>query len=187
MVAATRQPLSRAENEAGESILGNLIADAQRAALVTDFAFMNPCGIRADLPAGSLTYRDLFSVHPFGNSLVEMRLTGQEIYDLLNQQWLEQPRPRMLNVSGLTYVGPLAPRAGTVVEVRKSGVPLDREARYSVTVNEFLAAGGDNFPVLTHGQKIRGGPVDVDALIAYLQSLPQPISLPAINRISLSR
>jgi 5'-nucleotidase len=66
-------------------------------------------------------------------------------------------------------------------------VPLDREARYSVTVNEFLAAGGDNFPVLTHGQKIRGGPVDVDALIAYLQSLPQPISLPAINRISLSR
>lgn len=109
MVAATRQPLSRAENEAGESILGNLIADAQRAALVTDFAFMNPRGIRADLPAGSLTYRDLFSVHPFGNSLVEMRLTGQEIYDLLNQQWLEQPRPRMLNVSGLTYVGPLAP------------------------------------------------------------------------------
>jgi len=65
--------------------LGNLIADAQRATLNTDFAFMNPGGIRTDVSAGPVTYRDLFAVQPFGNSLVRMTLTGSQIYDLLNQ------------------------------------------------------------------------------------------------------
>ena len=64
----------RTENDAGESALGNLIADAQRAAMSTDFAFMNPGGIRADLLAGEVTWGDLFTIQPFGNSLVKMAL-----------------------------------------------------------------------------------------------------------------
>jgi len=74
------------ENPAGESALGNLIADAQRAAVQADFAFMNPGGIRADLLAGEVTWGELFAVQPFGNSLVKMNLTGQQVYDLLNPQ-----------------------------------------------------------------------------------------------------
>jgi len=184
-IAAAAKPISRVENEAGESALGDLIADAQRAALGTDFAFMNPGGIRTDLPAGPLTYRDLFAVHPFGNNLVSMSLTGQEIYDLLNQQWVGQTRPRILKISGLTYTwDSRRPIGDRIVDISRNGTPLDRESQYSVTVNDFLAEGGDNFLLLKRGHHRKGGPVDVDALIAHVASLPQPFDPPAQDRIS---
>ena len=176
--------IRRVQNLAGESALGNLIADAQRIALGTDFALMNPGGIRTDVLAGPVTYRDLFTVQPFGNSLVRMTLTGQQIYDLLNQQWVSQP-PRMLQVSGLTYMWDQdRPVDDRIVDIRTRGVPLDRAARYSVTVNDFLAAGGDHFAVLTHGQDRAGGPLDLTALVTYLHTLPQPFSAQVELRIT---
>ena len=81
------------ENAAGESALGNLIADAQRAATGSQIAFMNPGGIRADLAAGPVTWGELFTVQPFGNSLVRMDLTGQDLHDLLEQQWAASRSP----------------------------------------------------------------------------------------------
>lgn len=176
--------LLRAENPAGESALGNLIADAQRTALGTDFAFMNPGGIRADLLAGPVTYGELFTIQPFGNSLVRMDLTGQQIYDLLNQQWVNQPFPRVLKTSGLTYTWDInRPVGDRIVEVRRNGTPIERQSTYSVTVNSFMAAGGDNFTVLLQGRNQAGGPLDLDALIAYIQSLPQPFSASIEGRI----
>lgn len=176
--------LLRAESPAGESALGNLIADAQRAALGTDFAFMNPGGIRADLLAGPVTFGELFTIQPFGNSLVRMNLTGQQIYDLLNQQWVNQPFPRILKTSGLIYTWDNnRPIGDRIVEVRRNGAPIDRQASFSVTVNNFMAAGGDNFTVLTQGQNQIGGPIDLDALIAYIQSLSQPFSAVIEGRI----
>jgi 5'-nucleotidase len=174
----------RAQNAAGESALGNLIADAQRAAMGTDFAFMNPGGIRADLLAGPVTWGELFTVQPFGNSLVRMTLTGQQIYDLLNQQWLNQPFPRIMQISGLTYTWDNdLPIGDRIIEVRKDGMPIDVAASYSVTVNSFMAAGGDNFTVLPQGLNQIGGPVDLDALIDYVQGLPQPFSAGIEGRI----
>jgi 5'-nucleotidase len=174
----------RAQNPAGESALGNLIADAQRMALGTDFAFMNPGGIRTDVRSGTITYRDLFTVQPFGNNLVRMYLTGQQVYDLLAQQWESEP-PRMLHVSGLTYTWDQNRSVSDrIVEIRKSGIPLDRAAVYSVTVNDFLAAGGDRFAVLTHGSDRTGGPIDLKALVTYVRSLPQPFSALVEDRIT---
>lgn len=185
VIGTSAMPIPRAENEAGESPLGNLIADAQRRALHTDFAFMNPGGIRTDLPSGSVTYHDLFTVQPFGNTLIRLQLTGQQIYDLLNQQWLNQPQPRMLQVSGLTYRWDShRPIDDRVVEVRQHGVPIGRATVYSVTVNDFLAAGGDNFSVLTQGRIGEGGPIDLKALIAHIQSLPQPFTVSTDRRIT---
>ncbi|MBX3328409.1 MAG: bifunctional metallophosphatase/5'-nucleotidase [Nitrospira sp.] len=176
--------LSRTESPAGESSLGNLIADAQRAALGTDFAFMNPGGIRADLSSGSVTYGELFAIQPFGNSLVRMELTGQQVYDLLNQQWVNQPFPRILKTSGLTYTWDNnRPIGDRIVEVRLNGSPIDRQATFSVTVNNFMAAGGDNFTVLLQGKNQVGGSLDLDALIVYVQSLPQPFSASVEGRI----
>ncbi len=176
--------LLRAESPAGESALGNLIADAQRTALGTDFAFMNPGGIRADVPSGPVTYGQLFTVQPFGNSLVRMDLTGQQIYDLLNQQWVNQPFPRILKTSGLTYTWDNnRPVGDRIVEVRRNGTPIDRQATFSITVNSFMAAGGDNFTVLLQGRNQAGGPLDLDALIVYIQSLPQPFSALIEGRI----
>jgi len=176
--------ITRSENAAGESALGNLIADAQRAALGTDFAFMNPGGIRADIFSGEVTWGELFTVQPFGNSLVKMDLTGQQIYDLLNLQWAGQPFARILKTSGLSYVWDNALPAGNrVPAVYQNGVLLDRAATYSVAVNSFLADGGDNFSVLRNGTNRVGGPVDLDALIDYIQGLPQPFAAAIENRI----
>lgn len=177
--------LVRTENPAGESSLGNLIADAQRAAMDTDFAFMNPGGIRADILAGEVTWGELFTVQPFGNSLVKMTLTGQQIYALLNQQWLNQPFPRILKTSGLTYTWDNnRPVGDRIVEVRKDGAPIALATSYTVTVNSFMAAGGDNFTVLPLGTNQIGGPIDLDALVDYVESLPQPFSAAIEGRIT---
>ena len=87
VVGTAAADITKAQNAAGESALGDLIADAQRAALGTDFAFLNPGGIRADIAAGEVTWGELFTVQPFKNSLIKMELTGQQIYDLLEQQF----------------------------------------------------------------------------------------------------
>ena len=184
VIGVAANDITRTENGAGESALGNLIADAQRAAMGTDFAFMNPGGIRADVLAGEVTWGELFTVQPFGNSLVKMNLTGQQIYDLLEQQWAGQTFARILKTSGLTYEwDAAAPAGGRVVAVYRNGAPLDKTATYTATVNSFLADGGDNFTVLREGSNRVGGPVDLDALIAYIQSIPQPFSATIEGRI----
>jgi 5'-nucleotidase len=173
------------QNDAGESALGNLIADAHRRALDTDFAFTNPGGIRTDLLAGEVTWGDLFSVQPFGNNLARMTLTGEQIVRALNQQWLDQPFPRMLQISGLTYTWDNArPVGDRIVEVRKDGAPLTPTATYTVAMNGFLAEGGDNFTVFTHGTNRTGGPNDIDALITHIQHLSQPFTVIIEGRIS---
>ena len=169
--------ITRSQNSAGESALGNLIADAQRAAMGTDFAFMNPGGIRADIDSGPLTWGELFTVQPFGNSLVKMELSGQQIYDLLNQQWLNQPFPRMLQVSGLAYTWDNArPVGDRIIEVRQNGMPINRASVYTLTANSFIAAGGDNFTLFTQGVNVVGGAIDLDALIQFVGGLAQPFS-----------
>jgi 5'-nucleotidase len=183
--------ITRLQNKAGESELGDLVADAQRAATGADFALMNAGGLRADLrpvsphspplPEGTVTYGDLFAIHPFANRLIEMELTGQQVYELLEQQFPPHQRlARMLQISGLDYTWDASPQAAghRIVEVRTGGLPIDRSKRYTVTVNSFLAGGGERFTVLMDGTDRREGPVDLDALIAYLTSLKQSVSAP---------
>jgi len=185
VIGDLRADLPNAPNSAGESALGNLIADAQRAAMGTDFAFMNPGGIRAAIAAGPVTWGELFTVQPFGNSLVRLNLSGAQIYALLEQQWAGQPFARIMQISGLTYTWDNAlPVGSRVLEVRKGGAAIDRAASYSVTCNNFMAAGGDNFTVFTQGAGNVGGPVDLDALISYVESLAQPFGATVEGRIA---
>lgn len=185
LIGTSQVAITRTQNSAGESALGNLIADSQRAAMNTDFAFMNPGGIRADLDAGPVTWGELFTIQPFGNSLVKMDLSGQQIYTLLNQQWLGQPTPRILQISGLSYTWDNArPVGNRIVEIRKNGAPINLAQIYSVTANSFIAAGGDNFTVFNQGINRVGGVVDLDALIAYIHSIPQPFSALIEGRIA---
>lgn len=180
--------ISAAQNSAGESALGDLIADAQRAAFPADFAFTNPGGIRADIKSGPLTWGALYAVQPFKNYLVRMKLTGSQIYELLNEQWLDQPQQRMLQVSGLTYSWDYSrPAHNRVIEIRRNGKPINPALSYTVVVNSFLAGGGDNFRVLTKGTDQATGPVDLDALETYIQKLPQPFSAQTDGRINLKK
>jgi 5'-nucleotidase len=185
VVGQSAAAITRTQNAAGESALGNLIADAQRASVAADFAFMNPGGIRADLPAGTLTWGALFTVQPFGNTVVKLTLTGQQIYDLLNQQWggLQPAGGRLLQVSGLSYSWDSSvPR---VLEVRDASGPISLNERYDVAANSFLAGGGDNFSVFTQGADQLGGPIDLDALNDYIKTLSQPIEAGVEGRISV--
>jgi 5'-nucleotidase len=185
VVGVASTVLTRAENAAGESALGNLIADAQRVVTGAQFSFMNPGGIRADLDAGEVTWGDLFTIQPFANDLVSLDLIGAQIRTLLEQQWQGQPT-RILKISGLTYTWDAArPVGNRVVQIlNANGTPLDPAATYRVTVNSFIAAGGDNFLVLPQGTNRVVGPVDLDALVKHVESLTQPFTIGIDGRIT---
>lgn len=172
----------------GESALGNLIADAQRWATAADIACMNPGGIRADLDAGEVTWGELFTIQPFGNGLVAMDLTGAQLLTLLRQQWVGQTFPRILKCSGLSYTwdANLPAETDRISSVMVGDSPLLADQVYRVTVNSFMAAGGDNFTVLVQGTNRVGGDVDLDALIDYIETLPEPFSAAIEGRIVLA-
>lgn len=182
-VAATA--LTRSESTAGESALGNLIADAQRVVTDAQFSFMNPGGIRADLDAGEVSWGELFTIQPFSNDLVSMDLTGAQIKQLLEQQWQGQSSARILKTSGLTYTWDATRAVGDrVVQILDANQQsLDSSATYRVTVNSFMASGGDNFVVLKDGTNRVVGPVDLDALVTYVKSLAQPFTAAIEGRI----
>jgi 5'-nucleotidase len=183
----------RSPNAAGESALGDVIADAQLASTSPAgfgdavVAFMNPGGIRNDLGfissgpelAGEVTIGEAFSVQPFGNSLVTMTLTGAQIDTLLEQQWVGQSFPRILQISaGFSYTWDASAADGNKVDpasVVIGGAALNLATSYRITVNSFLAAGGDNFSVLTEGTDRLGGEDDLDALVNYFR-LNSPVS-----------
>ncbi len=190
-VGSISASITRTQNAAGESALGDLIADAQRAYEGTEFAFMNPGGIRADLAynaakSGTVTWGDLFTVQPFGNQMVRMNMTGQQIYDLLAQQWSTPTYVKMLQISGLTYSWALdtTTNKGVIIEVLKNGILLDKSATYSVTTNNFLAGGGDGFTVFKSGLNPVIDAADIDVLVAYIKGLNQPFSATIDGRVT---
>jgi len=190
-VAAITADITRETSPARESALGDLIADAQLAitsaptAGGAQIAFMNSAGIRTDLRAqdGGVTYGAIYAVHPFGNALVTLTLSGAQIHELLEEQWSGSAS---LQVSqGFSYEWQAGAAPGAKVDpasICLNGVTLDPAKRYRVTVNEFLAGGGDGFTVLTSGTDPLRGPLDAEALEAYLHA-HSPISPPASGRI----
>ena len=177
------QTLSRTPNDAGESPLGDIVADAQLAATSADknggavIAFTNPGGVRTDIPKkaeGGVTYADVFASQPFRNQLVTLTLTGMQIKNMLEQQWLDPKRPRVLQISrGFSYAWDNAkPYGDRIVADRMSlhGQRIDPATSYRVTVNNFLSVGGDGFTVLKEGSAQQFGVYDVDALYAYFQA-----------------
>ncbi len=179
-----------------ETPLGDLIADAMRAATGADVAFMNPGGIRADLSAHQpgrpdfvVTYGDAFTVQPFGNTLVTMELRGDQLQTLLESQFGDRQDPRILQVSAgfsYRYTYDRTKRRGRVSALRLRGKALEPARTYHVTVPSFLAGGGDSFPVLREGTGRKDGPVDVDALADFLgrnSSSVAPLGAPVGGRI----
>ncbi len=189
VVGTAAAAVTRTTTPAGESALGTLVADAHRAATGADIAFTNPGGLRDGLPAGPVTYARLFAAQPFGNSLVTLTLTGAEVRRLLESQWQTGPDGapivRILPVSGLTYAWDAGRAAGDrVSDLRLAGGrPIEPQGRYTVTVNSFLAGGGDGFGLLGERREGRGGPRDLDALVAYVERLPQPFTVRPEGRI----
>lgn len=183
-VGAITAALSREQNQAGESALGDVIADAQLAASQFDepgsaqIALMSPGGIRAaiegkkdaDAPTRTVTYGDVHRTLPFGNTIVVMTLTGAQIHQVLEQQWAGE-FPNMLQVSsGFSYEFDANGEPGALVDpgsIKLNGETLDPAGEYRVAVNSFLAGGGDGFTVFAEGTDRRIGATALEAMIDY--------------------
>jgi 5'-nucleotidase len=194
------------EDRGVESPAGNLVADAQlwsTSANGAQIAFMNPGGVRSDLtyaqsqtpPEGDgvVTFGEAFTFQPFGNTLITFPMTGAQIISVLEEQCqpLGSSRPFLhLGVSeGFTYDLAKTIVGGdctsvSVTNVMLNGAPLDPAATYNVTVNNFLADGGDNF--VTFGTvtapRLDGGN-DLQALINYMGAF-SPLSPPSTDRVN---
>ena len=203
VIGATTADIGRQSNAAGESALGDVIADAQLAATRSAdmgnavVSFMNSGGIRNDIVSaasgseadGELTFGEAFAVHPFGNSLVIMSLTGAQIHTLLEDQF-DNPEPgssRILQVSeGFSYIWDAAQPSGSKVNpasIAIDGRVVDPDASYRVTVNSFMAEGRDRYSVLADGTERFAGALDLDALIAYFANT-EAVAPGSQNRIT---
>ena len=186
-----------------ESALGDVIADAQLAVTSAPdaggavIAMTNPGGIRADLiyaqsaaleGDGNVTYGEAFAVQPFSNSLVTLTLTGAQLKAALEQQATagSDGSGRMLQISnGLTYSWSTSAAVGSKVSnLQINGVDVDPAATYRVTINNFLAGGGDGFTAFTGGTNLLTGMIDLDAFIAYIEN-NSPVAPGPMNRVTI--
>ena len=180
VIGTAPQPLLRDANAAGESSLGDIIADAQLWATSgagwshgapAVVSFMNAGGIRAIIDAGPITFGEAFNVQPFANVLVTMDMTGADIDAVLEQQFTGGNGTLQIPAS-LTYDRSTSAAPGNKVSnVRINGVLLDPAATYRVTVNNFLADGGDSFSVFRNGTNRYVGEIDSDAFSRYIEFL----------------
>lgn len=180
-----------AERRGGDSPLGSLIADAQLAGTRSagaQIGLMNTGGIRSPLvagPGGVINYGDIYAVQPFGNTLITKSFTGAQLLALLEQQFGQDGRISLLSVSegfAVRYDPGRAP-GSNIVSATLDDKPIDPAATYRVTINSFLASGGDGFTVFTDGTDSVTGPVDLDAMEEYLRTVPIR-QLPASGRIT---
>ena len=210
LVGTITADITRTPNAAGESALGDVIADSQLGATSpaglgeATVAFMNPGGIRTDLlyaPSGAeapgeVTYEEIFTVQPFGNSLVTLTLTGAQIDTLLEQQFcggnatavkVLQPSVGFAYSYSAAAVGSADCSTADAVDestIAIGGVPVDPAGTYRVTVNSFLATGGDGFLVLNEGTDRLGGALDLDAVEDYFAANPGGVAPGPQDRIT---
>ena len=183
VVATVKFPLIRAGNQYP---LGSLIAEARRNVLRTDVGLVGNAGIRADLPAGPVTYGQLFEVQPSQNSLVKVTLTGARLREVLEHA-----------LDGGAVLRPTwrAPRFATIPaglpgrRVRASSwagaEASGRRGRILWPLDDFLAAGGDGYTMLAGLPAEPGTMLDVDGLIAYLQTASSAGGVPRRGRFCL--
>jgi 5'-nucleotidase len=175
-----------------ESTLGNLIADGQLASTRDEgavIAFMNPGGVRTDLVAregGVVTFGDIYAVQPFGNTLVTMTYTGAQILQILEEQFANMNDWNILAVSeGFTMtLDPAKPAGQRVVAAALNGKPIDPHSSYRVTLNNFIAAGGDGFVTFQQGKDPVIGPLDLDSMEEYLRG-KDVVQVPPVGRVTI--
>jgi len=187
-------PFSTRVNEHGESELGQLIADAQLAATRgagAQLALMNQGGVRAPLGGTdklAVSYADVFSVQPFANQLVTVTLTGAQLKRVLERQPFEARRSFLFVSRGFSYRWDLRRPAGDRViaeSLTLDGRPVTPEQKLRVTLNSFIADGGDAFSELRQGSERQAGLLDVEALEQYLAANPglRPDPVPRVLQL----
>lgn len=201
VIAQINQSINRTVNDHGESPIGVLVADSHLYATRApgdggaQIAFANAGGLRANLSSsgatpenpGDITYSDAFAVLSFNNDLVTLTLTGAQIHTLLEQQFTTSTYSIMQVSEGFTYSYTLnGVPVGSHVDpasIKLNGTTIDPAAEYRVTVNAYMAEGGDLLDVLTEGTDRLMGPPEADMFAQYLRA-HSPIERPVPNRIT---
>jgi len=168
--------------------MGKLIADAQRSRAGADVSIMNNGGIRGPLRVGMAKYSDIYEVHPFGNLLVRLTVTGKELRDELERQ-VAQPSFN-LHLGGVRVTFDTSRAVGSRVTslTLSDGTPVRDQGTYRVALSDFLAEGGDGVQLARRAiRRDDLGVSDLDALVAYLKTLPAPVRGPRDERITFAR
>jgi 2',3'-cyclic-nucleotide 2'-phosphodiesterase (5'-nucleotidase family) len=179
VIATLAEPMER---RGDEYALGNLVADAIRVQTGAQATLVNNGSVRRDLAAGPASWGVLFELQPFANALVRVEVTGAQLKEALEVA-VQNGRPAA-HISGMTVrYDPAAPEGQKVREIRlDDGRVVDADDVVTVGLSEFVATGGDRYTSFTQGRTTRTELVDLDAVIAYLQSRPQPVRAPAVGR-----
>ncbi|PIE35445.1 hypothetical protein CSA56_04240 [candidate division KSB3 bacterium] len=162
----------KATSRSQETNLGNLITDGMLAKTNAEIAFQNGGGIRATIAPGPVTYRDVLTVQPFGNTLVLLDMTGEQIMDVLNYAATIEPgNGAFLHVAGLKWTINRSGEKAVAENVMFGDAPLDLQHKYRVVTNNFMAAGGDGYKMLKEIEQLDTGFVDADAMKEYIARL----------------
>jgi 5'-nucleotidase/UDP-sugar diphosphatase len=163
-----------------EAAIGDLIADAMRAAVNTDVAVMNGGGIRAGKiypPGSAITRRDILAEMPFGNRLIRVEVTGAELRAALENGFSNLPRTagRFPQVSGLSIeVDQTRPVGSRIMSIKVGDAPLDDAKTYSVATNDFMARGGDGYVQFRDARRVladEDAPLLANAVMDYIRRL----------------
>lgn len=179
-----------------ESPAADLIADSMLAATRAkvkggaQIALVNATGVRVDLPGGPVRYKDAFAMMPFGNNLLVLTLTGAELKAVLEQQYAIPVRsnatlPSALAPSlGFAYTVDLKrPKGDRIVAMRLNGQAIDPTRDFRITVNNYVASGGDGLSGFTKARDVTDVQiVDIDAMIAWIAAGRTP---PNANRVTV--
>ncbi|WP_199617558.1 5'-nucleotidase C-terminal domain-containing protein [Paenibacillus alkalitolerans] len=168
----------------GDDDLGNFLADAMKWSVNSDFALMNGGGVRDNINAGPITWGELFNVQPFGNTVVRVNVTGEEFEQILNAMINPRYGPDSF-IAGASYSWDADTKRVKQITL-PNGQPIDKNATYSLAVNNYMyEQTSDKYRLIAeYGDSFVQGPIDVDATVAFLRSIGEPIAYEAEGRIS---
>ncbi|MHB1393244.1 MAG: 5'-nucleotidase C-terminal domain-containing protein [Clostridia bacterium] len=168
----------------GDRALGNFIADGMKYVMNADFALMNGGGVRDNIDAGPVTWGELFNVQPFGNTLVKVDVTGQQLEEILNAMISPSYGPDSF-IGGARYTW--STTTNKIVNLYdEDGQKLDPDAAYSLVVNNYMYNQTSNKYKLIklYGQNFQQGPEDIAATVEFAKSFTDPIHYEADGRMS---
>ena len=172
VVANIKFPLLR---EGDQHRLGGMIAEARRNVLRADVGLVGNAGIGSDLPAGPVTYGQLYRVQPSESGLVKVTLTGAQLRQVLEQALSRSGRPAAHVAGAKVRYDPRRPAGRRIQRVELLGSrKFQSNAEYTLATDDLLASGGEGYFALVNRPSVPGSILDVDAVIAYLRRLPQP-------------
>jgi 5'-nucleotidase len=185
VVASLKFPLPR---DGDQHRLGGMIAEARRNVLRADVGLVANTEIGADLPAGPVTYGQLYRVQPSENGLVKVTLTGTQLREVLELAFSRNGRPEAHVAGARVRYDPRRPAGRRIQRLELLGSrKFQPNAEYTLATDDFLASGGEGYRALVNRPSVPASMLDVDAVIAYLKRLPQPAEFTAPPGFQSSR